>query len=145
MLVSGPHHNFGKDPDRTGCSHNYPFGAIQRIVHGQILLHGWFELYGIVAGKRETSTIACETVDGLMFDPIIIALRKFLVGPCSSAKEHSVARREFEFLRDINFKLCRYAPESVLPNESVKQVVYQPEVSTRVLRFFKRVWLLTMS
>jgi hypothetical protein len=118
---------------------DYPFGSIQRIVHGQILLHAWFEVYGIVAGKRAISIIVYETVADHMFDPIIAALRKRLVGPCLNATSEPAARREFEFLQDIDLKLYRNAPAAVLPNEVVKQIVYQPEVSKRVLHLFRRV------
>jgi len=116
----------------------YPFDAIQRIVHGRNLLHSWLELHGVVAGKPAISTIVYNTVVDYMFDPIIVAPRNFLVGPGSPANEPSLARREFDFLRQVNFKLHNYAPMEVLPGASIKQILYQPELRARVLVVFQR-------
>jgi hypothetical protein len=116
----------------------YPFEAIHRIVHGRNLLHSWLELHGVVAGKPAISTVVYNTVVDYMFDPIIVGARNFPVGPGSPANDPSLARREFDFLRQVNFKLHNYAPMEVLPGASIKQILYQPELRARVLVVFQR-------
>ncbi len=122
---------------RSGAivSVNYHLDSIHRIIHGTIFLHSWIELHGLVEGKPKASTITYNTIGEDALKPIIAALRKSTRG----AKGGRSSRPEFAFLNRANLKFYRYISAEVLPDETVAQVLYQPELRARALHIFPRV------
>lgn len=117
---------------------DYPFYSLQRIVRGRIFLHSWIQLHGLLSGGRMSSTIIYNSVSDYMYDPIVLALRKFAIISDASANSEASAEWKIAFLRNDNLKLYRFGRSAILPGESVKEIIYQPELNAHFWHIFRR-------
>ncbi len=118
---------------------NYPFPSIERVIAGHILLSSWLELRATTASGLEVSTIMYDSVVSQVFEPIILAIRRYFNNSTPSLSDKYFTHRTFDFLHDANLKFSRYAPNEVLPGSPVAQILYQSELQSKLFHIFRRI------
>lgn len=115
----------------------YKFEDIISIEEGNILLYSWIKIKGITDNVLETSLAEFNTVVEEIFAHVVEMLRKSInnIGGSLSSKELD----KFNYLQSLSYKYMNYGRSSVSGNEQVVQIIYQPGIFVRFLKFFKRI------
>jgi hypothetical protein len=112
----------------------FSFDAVTQVEHGSVLLNSWITL----SQPGTTVKLRYNAVSDELMKPVLQRLRDGY-----STKKPSLAdirhdqeeRAKFDFLGAIYFKFMTYGANSLLPNATVRKLVFQPEifVSTKKL------------
>ncbi len=134
---------FEKDGDHieTVC---FPYRDICDVELGIILLDSWLTISGKTAsGKMDTCTLAFNTTSLRHFAGILNKLRSApeVIDSAQLARE----RDKFDYLSAVNFKFMNSGRESLLPGETVLQILFQPEIRQPLLTLFGRLFYKTIS
>ncbi|CAM5281613.1 hypothetical protein ATER59S_00408 [Aquamicrobium terrae] len=111
----------------------YRFGSIERIVHGKILLFSWIEIHGLFEGKKKKAKITYNSVSEDALRPIFMEPRYYAAGLRMPEKDGLPSDADFGFLRANNLKFYRCAPKAVLVGDTVRRVLFQPQLQARIL------------
>lgn len=116
----------------------YAAADISYVEMGVILLQAWITLRGASSGGRLVSaTLKFNAVTERLFWPILAKIR----GEPDRAGDPAggrAERRKFDYLGDLNFKFMNFGKSSILPGDTVRCIVLQPEIRAGLLRLFGR-------
>ncbi len=106
-----------------------------------ILLCSWFTISGTIDGSPARATVEFNTVDEWRFSPILETIRREInrMDPGGDEPPLPGEWAKFDGLAMTNYKYMMYGKKSLLSGETVRRFVYQPRVSSRVLKFFPRL------
>ncbi|MGE5580975.1 MAG: hypothetical protein ACM3X9_00390, partial [Bacillota bacterium] len=114
---------------------------IDYIETGSLLLYSWLTISGQAAGEPASSKIEyCAVVDGL-FKPVVAKIRSAM--NALEQSEYVKGRLEqeehkFNFLTRTDYKYMNFGKSSLIPGVAVKQIIYQPDIRTKYLRYFQK-------
>jgi hypothetical protein len=118
-------------------SKEIPLDSIVSLEHGRILLKSWLK----ISTGSNTITIPFNTVNENLFLPVIEAIRPAAkheaLSPLSQIR-HQQELSKLGYLWKTNFKYFNLSRKSILPGESIREVVYQPEIQLSTLTLFKK-------
>jgi hypothetical protein len=118
-------------------SREIPLDSIVSLEHGRILLKSWLKL----STGSNTITIPFNTVHENLFLPVIEAIRPAAkseaLSPLSQIR-HQQELSKLGYLWKTNFKYFNLSRKSILPGESIDEVVYQPEIEFSALTLFRK-------
>jgi len=118
-------------------SREFPLDSIVSLEHGRILLNSWLK----ISTGSNTITIPFNTVNENLFLPVIEAIRpRVTVEELSPfyQVQHQQELAKLGYLWKTNFKYFNLSRKSILPGESIREVVYQPEIEFSALTLFKK-------
>lgn len=114
----------------------YYFNDIVYIEEGQMLLYSWIRIKGISENALISSIVEFNTVVEKIFQPIIEKLRRTINNiEIKQSKEELI---EFQFLKKLNYKFMNYGSDSIMDGENIVDIVYQEDIYTKFLKFFKK-------
>lgn len=112
----------------------FPYPSVHFLETGNILLYSWMLINGVTNDGQENSAI-------IEFNPATgdFLLARFLGKMRPPAREASdgdfeTEKAKFEFLSLPNFKLMNYGRNSLVRGETVRQVIFQPEITISAWR-----------
>jgi len=118
-------------------SREIPLDSIVSLEHGRILLNSWLK----ISTGSNTITISFNTAHENLFLPVIEAIRPAVkhegMSPLSQIR-HQEELAKLGYLWKTNFKYFNLSRKSILPGESIREVVYQPEMKLSTLTLFKK-------
>jgi len=134
---------FERDGNRIDAS-RYAYRDIYGVEVGVVLLDAWLTISGKTsAGEAGLSTIEFNTTSLRYFEPI---LKKMRPAPKPVDKAVLAAERDkFDSLATANFKFMNYGRESLIPGETVLQILLQPEIRQSLLTMFGKTFYKTLS
>lgn len=116
-------------------SREIPLDSIVSLEHGRILLKSWLK----ISTGSNTMTIPFNTVHEHLFLPVIEAIRPAVnseeLSPLAQIR-HQQELSKLGYLWKTNFKYFNLSRKSILPGESIREVVYQPELQISTLKLF---------
>jgi hypothetical protein len=115
---------------------------INYIESGTILLHSWIGINGNVDGKPVTTTVEFNTVVEILFKPIIEKIRSTINHLDQSDFAKGQLKKEqskFDYLVKTNFKYMNFGKRCLLAGEQVQQIILQPDIRVKFLKYFQRV------
>jgi len=119
------------------ASREIPLESIVSLEHGRILLKSWLK----ISTGSNTITIPFNTVHENLFLPVIEAIRPAAKSEKLSPFSQIQYQQELSklgYLWKTNFKYFNLSRKSILPGESIREVVYQPEIQLSSLTLFKK-------
>ena len=111
----------------------YRFESIERIVHGKILLFSWIEIHGLFEGNKKKTKLIYNSVSEDALRPIFREPRYFATNLRIRETDGPLPDADFTFLRADNLKFYRGAPKAVLAGDTVRRVLFQPQLQARIL------------
>ena len=116
----------------------YAANDISYVEMGVILLQAWITLRGTVSdGRLVSATLKFNAVTESLFRPIMAKIRgeqTQVIDPAGRRAE----QQKFDYLGDLNFKFMNFGRGSILPGETVRRIVLQPEIKADLVRLFGR-------
>lgn len=103
------------------------FDAVTQVEHGSVLLNSWITL----TQPGATVKLRYNAVSDELMEPVLQRLRYGLSTKKQSPADSNHCQKErakFDFLSAVYFKFMMYGANSLLPNATVRQLVFQPEV-----------------
>ncbi|MHC1782968.1 MAG: hypothetical protein AB9891_09475 [Anaerolineaceae bacterium] len=105
----------------------FPTNLILDIEVGAILLFSWLTIRGVTSdGLFSSKTIEFNSVSYPHFIPCINLARNAPAAPNAPALEHE--KQKFEFLTPYTYKFTNYGRKSLMGDEKVLQIIWQPEI-----------------
>ena len=106
-------------------SKSYAYQDICTMELGSILLGSWLTVDGISSsGTADIATIDFNTSSMRHYEVLMKKMR-----PANSGDQPANTEKDkFDFLSEINFKLMNYGRSSLVSGESVRQIIFQPEI-----------------
>ncbi|MGB8980696.1 MAG: hypothetical protein WCC12_02365, partial [Anaerolineales bacterium] len=134
---------FERDGNQIDAS-RYAYRDVYGVEVGVVLLDAWLTISGKTsAGEAGLSTIEFNTTSLRYFEPI---LKKMRPAPRPVDKAVLAAERDkFDSLATANFKFMNYGRESLIPGETVLQILLQPEIRQSLLTVFGKTFYKTLS
>lgn len=123
---------------------SHPYSQVCEVEMGIILLDSWLTLSGKTdRGEHCISKIEFNTTSLRYFEPIIDKLRPspLIVDKTQFARE----KDKFDHLSTTNFKFMNYGRESLVPGETVLQILMQREIFQPIFNLFGRIFYKTVS
>lgn len=118
-------------------SQTIPLTSILSLEHGRILLNSWLK----ISTGLETRMVSFNTVNESLFLPVIESIRPNVkseyLSPLSQIR-HQEELSKLGYLWKSNFKYFNLSRKSILPGESIREVVYQPEIELPTFTLFKK-------
>jgi hypothetical protein len=117
------------------------FQDINYIETGTLLLHSWIGINGNVDGKPATTIIEFNTVVEILFKLIIEKIRSTINHLDQSDFAKGQLKKEqskFDYLVKTNFKYMNFGKRSILVGEQVQQIILQPDIRVKFLKYFQR-------
>lgn len=125
----------------TSC---YPYRDIYSVELGIILLDSWLTISGRTSqGQVNASTIQFNTTSLRYFTSILNKLRS--APSFVDQTQLTVERDKFDYLSTTDFKFMNYGRESLIPGETVLQILFQPEICQPLLSLFGRTFHKTIA
>lgn len=119
-------HIFERNGDRI-AARSYPYRDIFGVEMGIILLDSRLTISGKTSqGQAGVTTIEFNTTSLRHFAAILNKLRS--APQAMDSAQLVVEKEKFDHLAEVNFKFMNYGRESLLPGETVLQVLLQPEI-----------------
>lgn len=122
----------------------YPYQDVLMVEMGNVLLDSWLTISGKTRqGEARASKIEFNTTSLRFFTGILNQLR-----PPAKKIDHAQFSREkdkFNQLAQVNFKFMNYGRESLVPGETVIQILLQPEIRQPLFTIFGRTFYKTLS
>ncbi|QEK11524.1 hypothetical protein FQB35_03560 [Crassaminicella thermophila] len=114
----------------------YKFEEICYTEIGSILLDSWIKICGEVNNQFKSSTIGFNTVREDLFLPIVKKIRESInkIESCDTKNELS----KLDYLKTLDLKFFNYSKQSILLEEKVINVVYQPEINEKYFKYFRK-------
>jgi hypothetical protein len=116
--------------ERTGSQvslKSYPYQTVRTLEVGSVLLYSWITINGLTSEGITSSTILeFNTTSARYFTMFMDKIR-----PASQGVDEAKFSREkdkFDYLSPLNFKFMNFGRESLVPGETILQVVLQPEI-----------------
>jgi hypothetical protein len=134
---------FERNGDRivTSC---YPYHEICEVELGVILLDSWLTIRGkTTQGEANVSTIEFNTASMRHFAPILKKLRS--APRIEEDAQFTAEKDKFSYLSEVNFKFMNYGRESLMPGETVLQILLQPEIREPRWSIFGKTFYKTIS
>ncbi len=118
---------------------SYSYRDICEVELGIILLDSWLTLSGKTSqGEAGFSTIEFNTASMRHFATILNKLRS---APQVMDKAQFTAEKDkFDHLSAVNFKFMNYGRESLIPGETVLQILLQPEIRQPLWTLFGKTF-----
>ena len=133
--------------ERNGSQVNetcYSYQNVYMVELGNVLLDSWLTISGKTKrGHTHASKIEFNTTSLRYFTDIINRLR-----PSSRTIDNSrfaLEKDKFNQLAEVNFKFMNYGRESLVPGETVLQILLQPEIRQPLFTIFGRTFYKTLS
>ncbi len=122
------------EKERGGLTQTcYPFAGISYLEFGAILLQAWITLRGFTGGgELATTTLKFNTVTDYLFFPILNRIRAGRPGLEGTLPREAAAR--FEALGERSYKFMNFGRKSILPGETLIDLVFQPEIKQELFR-----------
>ena len=126
--------------------------AVKDISHievGKALLQAWVKLSGVTDGGLPITTeFKFNTVTDYLFEPIVKEMRS--VTNYFQGHDLTTNQAKFDFLGQANLKLMNYARRSLLPGETIVDIILQAEIREERFKllgnsFFRAVCLSHLS
>jgi hypothetical protein len=106
---------------------SYPYQTICALETGSILLSSWLTISGVTsAGAADVSTIDFNTSSARHFAVFLEKLRPAAQG--TGEVGLNAEKAKFDYLSTLNFKFMNYGRSSLVPGETVLQILLQPEI-----------------
>jgi hypothetical protein len=119
----------------------YYFKDINFIEWRTVLLSSWLKINGTVNDVFSSTTIEFNTVKDYLFKPILKKIRASINGLRTENKNELLEKEKnkFNYLNKINFKYMNFARESLMPAESVINMVLQPYIRIKFMKYFYKI------
>jgi hypothetical protein len=115
----------------------FSFDAITQVEHGSVLLNSWLTL----TQPGATVKLRYNAVSDELMKPVLQRLRYGVSKEQESQADtyrYQEERAKFDFLGAIYFKFMTFGANSLLPNATVKKLIYQPEVLVKTEKIVDR-------
>lgn len=116
------------------------FTDVVYLERGKVLLNSWL----MIETTSGTASLRFNTTNNYLFQPIIDKIRQGMVHPnpydAASGKEieDNSNLSKFDYLDKINFKYMNYGRTSIRDDDSVIDVIYEPEHNIQEVSFFSK-------
>lgn len=122
----------------------YPYRDIYGMEMGIILLDSWLTIRGKTSqGQVSVATIQFNTTSMRHFASILNKLRS--APQAVDEAQIAIEKDKFDYLSAINFKFMNYGRESLIPGETVLQILLQPEIRRPLWTIFGKTFYKTVS
>ena len=114
---------------------SYLYENVYSVEDGNILLDAWLTIRGQTqTGENRVTTLHFNMTSKRHFEGILHKLRHF--GQRADAGQFAAQKDKFNSLSEQSFKFMNYGRESILPGETVRQFVFQPEIQNPFFTIF---------
>lgn len=115
----------------------YRMADICLVEEGHILLYSWLTLRGVTLdGEAAVTTIPFNTVSTPYF---LRFINRFRPGETAvSQADWQSELTKFDFLDTLNYKFMNFARDSLLPGQTVQNLVWQPRLRQPIFTLFGR-------
>ncbi len=122
----------------------YPYSDIYSSEVGIVLLDSWLTVYGKTGqGESSTSKIEVNTTSLRYFASIQRKLRPALVATDNT--RFALERDKFNSLSTVHFKFMNYGRESLMPGETILQILLQQEIRDPLVTLFGKTFYKNVS
>lgn len=105
----------------------FPLSQIIFVEVGTILLFSWLTIHGITTeGLEQSKSIEFNSVSYPHFIPIVNQVRG--VQKETDIPTYDVEKHKFDFLIPSNYKFLNYARKSLMGDEEVQKILWEPEI-----------------
>ncbi len=122
----------------------YSYQNVSMVEFGNVLLDSWLTISGSTKqGEARSSKIEFNTTSLRYFTGILNRLRP--PSQKTNDAQFALEKDKFNQLAQVNFKFMNYGRESLVPGESVLQIILQPEIRQPLFTMFGRTFYKTLS
>lgn len=122
----------------------YPYRDMYGSEVGIVLLDSWLTISGRTSlGEAATSKIEVNTTSMRYFAGILKKVRPVLQG--TDEKQFTSEKDKFNALSTVNFKFMNYGRDSLIPGETVLQILLQSEMRQPLLTLFGKTFYKNLS
>ncbi len=115
----------------------YRTADISMVEEGHVLLYSWMTLRGVTVGDGAVmTTVPFNTVSTPYFLRFINRFRPQPTAVSAADWQKELAR--FDFLDTANYKFMNYARDSLLPGQTISQLIWQPRLRQPISTLFGR-------
>jgi hypothetical protein len=105
----------------------FPYANIASFETGNVLLYSWFTVQGLTAAptaQHTNLTVEFNEACRRHFEPFFRRMRPAI----NPAADLQAERLRFAALSEVNFKFASFARQSLVPGQTLQQLIYQPAI-----------------